>query len=119
MARIFNPRNIIIFCYCLKSSTLPVFTKSLGRISDLSAKIAAAKLMPDEPAHVLWKAKRPLVRRLRVSADEWIVLAINPWQAEDTTSRVEVPLEKGPVKVELRGRHSEIFHCTGDSVKRL
>lgn len=99
--------------------TLPVFTKSLGRISDLSAKIATAKPMPDEPAHVLWKAKRPLVRRLRVSADEWIVLAINPWQAEDATFRVEVPLEKGPIKLELRGRHSEIFHCTGDSVKRL
>ena len=51
---------------------------SIGRISDLSAKIAAAKLMPDEPAHVLWKAKRPLIRRIRVSADEWIILAVNP-----------------------------------------
>ncbi len=99
--------------------TLPVFAKSLGRISDLSAKIAAAKLMPDEPVHVLWKARRPLVRRLRVSADEWIILAVNPWQAEDATSHVEVPLEKGPIKVELRGRHSEIFHCAGESVKRL
>jgi hypothetical protein len=51
---------------------------SIGRISDLSAKIAAAKLMPDEPAHVLWKAKRPLIRRIRVGADEWIILAVNP-----------------------------------------
>jgi len=32
---------------------------------------------------------------------------------------VEVPLEKGPIKVELRGRHSEIFHCAGEGVKRL
>ena len=58
--------------------TLPVFMSSIGRISDLSAKIAAAKLMPDEPAHVLWKAKRPLIRRIRVGADEWIILAVNP-----------------------------------------
>jgi hypothetical protein len=99
--------------------TLPVFMKSLGRISDLSAKITAAKLMPDEPAHVLWKAKRPLVRRLRVSADEWIILAVNPWQTEDAISNVEVPLEQSRIKVDVRGRHSEIFHCTGESVKRL
>jgi hypothetical protein len=99
--------------------TLPVFMKSLGRISDLSAKIAAAKLMPDEPAHVLWKAKRPLVRRLRVSADEWIILAVNPWQTEDAISNVEVPLEQNHIKVDVRGRRSEIFHCTGESVKRL
>ena len=99
--------------------TLPAFMKSLGRISDLSAKIAAGKLMPDEPAHVLWKAKRPLVRRLRVSADEWIILAVNPWQTEDAISNVEVPLEQSRIKVDVRGRRSEIFHCTGESVKRL
>ena len=99
--------------------TLPVFMNSLGRVSDLSEKIAAAKLMPDEPAHVLWKAKRPLIRRLRVSADEWIVLAVNPWQAEDAVSTVVVPLENGSVDLEVRGRHTEIFHCMGSNVKRL
>jgi glucose-6-phosphate dehydrogenase assembly protein OpcA len=92
---------------------------SLGRVSDLSEKVAAAKLMPDEPAHVLWKAKRPLIRRLRVSADEWIVLAVNPWQAEDAVSTVVVPLENGSVDLEVRGRHTEIFHCMGSNVKRL
>jgi hypothetical protein len=99
--------------------TLPVFTKSLGRVSDLSAMLAAAKLMPDEPAHVLWKARRPLVRRMRVSADEWIILAVNPWQNEDDVSHVEVSLEKSRISVELRGRHSEIFHCRGENVTRL
>ena len=92
---------------------------SLGRISDLSEKIASAKLMPDEPAHVLWNAKRPLIRRLRVSAGEWIIFAINPWQAEDASSTVEVPLEKNHITVELRGRHSEIFHCVAEGVQRL
>jgi hypothetical protein len=99
--------------------TLPVFASSLGRVSDFSAKIASAKLMADEPAHVLWKAKRPLIRRMRVSADEWIVLAVNPWQAEDAVCTVEVPLEAGGVKVEIRGRHSEVFHFQGGNVSRL
>jgi hypothetical protein len=98
---------------------LPAFMNSLGRISDLSAKLAGAKLMSDEPAHVLWKSKRPLVRRMRVSADEWIILAVNPWQSEEAKSTVEVPLENSRITVELRGRHSEIFHCTGAGVKRL
>jgi hypothetical protein len=99
--------------------TLPVFMTSLGRISDLSDKLGAATLMPDEPAHVVWKSKRPLIRRMRVSAEEWIILAVAPWQAEDVTSAVEVPLEKGRITVELRGRHTEIFHCVGESVTRL
>jgi hypothetical protein len=99
--------------------TLPVFMRSLGRISDLSVKIAGAKLMPDEPAHVLWNARRPLIRRMRVSAEEWIILAVNPWQAEDANSTVEVFLDKNRITVEIRGRHSEIFHCIAEEVKRL
>jgi hypothetical protein len=99
--------------------TLPVFMSSLGRISDLSVKIAGAKLMPDEPAHILWNAKRPLIRRMRVSAEEWIILAVNPWQAEDASSTVEVPLEHNHITVQLRGRHSEIFHCGPQGVRRL
>ena len=99
--------------------TLPVFTSSLGRVSDLSAKIASAKLMPDEPAHVLWKAKRPLIRRMRVSTDEWIIFAGNPGQAEDAICTGEVPLEQGSISLELRGRHSEVFHHMGETLKRL
>jgi hypothetical protein len=99
--------------------TLPAFMNSLGRVSDLSAKIASATLMPDEPAHVLWKAKRPLIRRMRASADDWIFLAVNPWQAEDAVSTVEVPLERGSITVELRGRHSEVFHCENGKLTRL
>jgi hypothetical protein len=75
--------------------------------------------MSDEPAHVLWKSKRPFIRRMRVSADEWIILAVNPWQSEEAKSTVEVPLENSRITVELRGRHSEIFHCTSAGVKRL
>jgi hypothetical protein len=92
---------------------------SLGRVSDLSEKIARAQLLPDEPAHILWKAKRPLIRRLRVTADEWIILAVNPWQAEDATSTVEVPLEKGSLTVELRGKHTELFRVVGTNLQRL
>ncbi len=99
--------------------TLPVFMTSLGRISDLSDKISAAQLMTDTPAHVLWNTKRPLIRRMRVTDDEWIILAVNPWQAEDAVSTVEVPMEKNRISVELRGRHTEIFHCVAENVKRL
>jgi hypothetical protein len=75
--------------------------------------------MPDKPAHVLWKAKRPLIRRMRVSTDEWIIFAVNPWQAEDAICNVEVPLEQGSISLELRGRHSEVFHRMGESLRRL
>ena len=56
---------------------------------------------------------------MRVSADEWIIFAVNPWQAEDAICNVEVPLEQSSITVELRGRHSEVFHRVGESMKRL
>jgi hypothetical protein len=44
---------------------------------------------------------------------------VNPWQAEDAVSTVEVPLEGNSITVELRGRHSEVFHCENGKVTRL
>ena len=99
--------------------TLPVFMNSLGRVSDLSGKIASAQLMPDAPAQTLWHEKRPLIRRLRVSDDEWIVLAVNPWQAADVNSVVNVELGERSVKLELRGKHTELFHVVGTNLQRL
>ncbi len=98
---------------------LPLFMNSLGRVSDLAEKIANATLMEDEPAHVLWKAKRPLVRRLRVTADEWIVLAVNPWQADDARSSVAVACDGPPIELAIEGRHTEIYHIRSGRAERL
>jgi hypothetical protein len=54
-----------------------------------------------------------------VNADEWIILAVNPWQSEDAVSTVEVPLERGSISVELQGRHTGVFHYLTGSLKRL
>ena len=65
--------------------------------------------MIDEPAHVLWKEKRPLVRKFKLSDQEWLVLAVNPWQADDARSQVTVPCGTQPVDLPLGGRHTGIF----------
>ncbi len=70
---------------------LPLFANSLGRISEISDRLSQAELVIDEPAHVLWKQKRPLVRKFKLSADEWVVMATNPWQAEDARTTLSVP----------------------------
>gem|GEM_PF-1125396 len=99
---------------------LPIFTDSLGRVADLSEKIASATpAKEDPPAHVLWKEKRPLVKRLKVTEDEWVVLAGNPWQAENENCEIEIPCGKQSVTLALQGRHCDIFHITGDKAKRL
>ena len=99
---------------------LPVFMDSLGRVSGVSDRIARAKLLPDEPAYVLWKAKRPLVRRLEVSPTEWIILAVNPWQADDAVSTISVTCGGRAVALTLHGRHTEIYHCLrGSDPKRI
>ncbi len=98
---------------------LPLFMDSLGRVADLSEKIGQAQLLPGEPAHLLWKEKRPLIRRLQVAANEWVVLAVNPWQADDANSSLAVELGGHTLKLELRGKHTELFHVTGSNAKRL
>jgi FecR-like protein len=99
---------------------LPVFMDSLARIADLSEKIAKAEPVNEERVHVAWKEKRPLVRKLKVSPTEWIVLATNPWQADTEEKTITVQLGKdGPqVNLTLHGRHTEIFHIEGDRVTR-
>ena len=101
---------------------LPVYIESLGRIADLSEKFATAKpATDDELAHVLWKEKRPLLKRLKVTGNEheWIVLAANPWQAEGEMSNLEITCGKRNITLELQGRHCDIFHITKDQVLRL
>jgi hypothetical protein len=97
---------------------LPVFMNSLGRVSDLSAKIAAATLVIDQPAHVLWKEKRPLVRKLRVTPDEWIVMAVHPWQDETEKKNINVQCGTRSVTLTLDGRHTDIFHVQGSRVTK-
>ena len=101
---------------------LPIYVESLGRIADLSEKIANAEpAVDDELAHVLWKEKRPLLRRLKVNGNEyeWIVLAANPWQNEKEKSTLDITCGNRKVSLELQGRHCDIFHITKDHVERL
>jgi hypothetical protein len=97
---------------------MPVFMNSLGRIADLSEKISKASLVIDEPAHVLWKEKRPLTRKLKVSDDEWIVLVAYPWQKDNARSTINVICGKRTVKLEIEGHHTEIYHVQAGKVTR-
>ena len=72
--------------------------------------------MIDEPAHVLWKEKRPLVRKFGLSDNEWVVLAVNPWQAEDARSSVKATCATRTVELPLVGRHTGVFEVRGDHV---
>jgi hypothetical protein len=96
---------------------LPLFARSLGRVSDLSERLSKAELVIDEPAHVLWKEKRPLVRKFKLSDDEWVVLAVNPYQADDASGKVAVTCGTRTVELPLSGRHTGIFHVRGGNVQ--
>jgi hypothetical protein len=98
---------------------LPVFINSLGRVADLSAKIAKAKLVIDRPARELWRDKKPLIRKFRVSKNEWILLATNPWQSQQDKIVVSTDCGSRSVKLEIRGKHTEIYHLQSSSLKRI
>ena len=98
---------------------LPLFMKSLKRVADLSDKISKAQMVNDEPVHVLWKEKKPLVRKLKVSDDEWLVLACTPWQKNDAKCTLNVSCGERSFDLPVAGKHSEIFHITGSKVKAI
>lgn len=98
---------------------LPLFMESLGRLNGISARLASAKPLDDEPAHVLWKERRPLVRRLQTRQGECLVLAVNPWQAADAVSTIKVRCGPREVSLELRGRHTEIYSVVGGKARRV
>ena len=97
---------------------MPLFAQSLARISKRSQQLSQAELVIDEPAYVLWKEKRPLVRKLKLSDSEWVVLAVNPWQKEDARSTVRVSCDRYTVELPLIGRHTGIFQVRGSRSSR-
>lgn len=99
--------------------SLPLFVNSLGRVSDLSAKIAKAQLVADKPAHLLWDEKRPLIRKLKVSEFEWIILGCNPWQNDGERKQVNVMCGMQSVQVTIEGRHTDIFHLQNGKLTRM
>jgi hypothetical protein len=99
--------------------TLPTFVNSLERVAKLSAKIGRAKLVIDQPAYELWQAKVPLIRKLRVSENEWIIMAINPWQKDSDREIVTVACGKKSVKVAISGKHTEIYHLYKNTLEKI
>jgi hypothetical protein len=89
---------------------LPLYVRSLGRIAGLSEQIGRGKLVIDESAHVLWQARRPLVRRIESGASECVVLAVNPWQSDAAASTAEVTCAGTSYKLEMAGRHTTLAH---------
>jgi hypothetical protein len=117
-------KGIVLWGYEPKNTgqpyhNLPTFVSSLGRVADLSAKIAKAKLIIDRPAHKLWLDRQPLIRKFKVSKNEWIMLATNPWQSDQDTMLVTTNCGTRSVKLEIRGKHTEIYHLQIDSLKRI
>lgn len=98
---------------------LPLFAESLGRVADISDRLTKAELVIDEPAHLLWKEKRPLVRKLKLSDDEWVVLAINPWQQDGAKSTVKVACGTVTAEIPLNGQHTGIFVINKGRVTQL
>lgn len=69
--------------------------------------------------HAAWKAKAPLIRKLRVGEKEWLVLAAFPWQ--DKAAVISVPVRCGATSVPLavRGRHTEICRIENGRAARM
>lgn len=98
---------------------LPDFVRSLARISALSERIGRAKLANQIPSKELWWRREPLIRKLEVSPEECIFMAINPWQAENASKTVLQRCGSKSIEITMRGRRTSLFHVTGAGTKEL
>jgi hypothetical protein len=99
---------------------MPGYMDGLRRVAAFSEKISkAAVIAPDAPAYELFQKKLPLVRKLKISDTEWLVMALNPFQDDAVESTLPVTL--GPEKVELKlnGKHTEIYHLQAGQLDRI
>ncbi|RWM75511.1 hypothetical protein [Mesorhizobium sp.] len=87
---------------------LSLYVRSLKRVAMLSKKIARGRLLNDPPAHELWKAHRPLIRRVMVDENECVVMAINPWQGDNERSIQPVQCGSFSSQIVLEGRHTTL-----------
>jgi hypothetical protein len=97
---------------------LPLYMQTLGRVGTLSQLIGRGRLVFDEPAHVSWNAKHPLVRRVEVGPAECVLMAINPWQADEAVSKVPVTCGGARHEIEMQGRHTTLVHIEGAQATR-
>ncbi|MER8772050.1 hypothetical protein NKH63_25405 [Mesorhizobium sp. M0960] len=100
----------------LPYSQLPLFTHTLSRLSSVSGLIGRGHLVPGEPANVLWREKRPLVRVFDVGKEGCVALVINPWQAENDVSTANVECQGRTYPLTANGRHATLAQISGDAI---
>ncbi|MBG0799953.1 hypothetical protein IYW40_00175 [Methylocystis sp. H4A] len=93
---------------------LPLFMSSLARVASLSEQISRGKLVLDEPAHVLWNSRRPLIRRVETSANECVVMIVDPWQEDAATSNADVRCGDKNFTLQMKGRHITLALISGN-----
>lgn len=95
---------------------LPLFVRSLGRVAAISQKIGRGHLVVAEPAQALWKSQRPLVRQIDLPEGECIIMAINPWQSDNTAAKAEITCDGKLVSIEMIGRHTTLAVVSNGAV---
>ncbi|BCH15070.1 hypothetical protein [Mesorhizobium sp. L-2-11] len=100
----------------LPYSQLPLFTHTLARLSTVSDLIGRGRLVPGEPANVLWRERRPLVRMFDVGKEGCVALVINPWQAEDAVSSAKVECQGRAYPVAVKGRHATLAQISSGAI---
>lgn len=100
----------------LPYTQLPLFAHTLSRLSAVSGMIGKGHLLPGEPANVLWREKRPLIRVLDAGKDGCVALAINPWQAERDISATKVACQGRTYPLMVNGRHATLAQISNGTV---
>ena len=99
--------------------TLSHYMRSLKRLEPFSMYMTPDKLVINEPAHVSWNAKRPLIREFRFSSTQSLVMICYPWQEEDETKTVNFEHGNDTFPLIVRGRHTELFYLHNGEFERL
>ncbi len=93
------------------------YAGALRRVAALSEKIGSGRLVIDTPAHVAWRERQPLIRTIQLDDGSCVVMAIDPWQAEDARSTKRVHCGALEADIALEGRGTALAVLSRDGLK--
>ncbi|TIP30107.1 MAG: hypothetical protein E5X67_03240 [Mesorhizobium sp.] len=100
----------------LPYSQLSLLTHTLSRLSKVSGLIGRGRLVPGEPANVLWRERRPLVRVFDVGKEGCVALVIHPWQAEEAVSSAQVECQGRAFPLTVNGRRATLAQISDEAI---
>lgn len=95
------------------------YVQRLKKLEEVASEFANAVPDNSEPAYVSWIRKQPLVRKMKVSNSEWLILAMYPYQADTEQKTVVTTVDNQSVSLTVQGKEVGMYIWSNGELTNL